>query len=144
VRLLGKAVGKIARLVRAGVESLKQPSFKYRLWQIGFVVLQAAGSAGGGGQGGGGFGALASKIQGWLAGSQGAALAIASILFVVGVIVKFVPGVSRRMREMGMETLENALFIVGIVAMSGAIFAFVVTIAQAFGGQEIKVESPWK
>ena len=144
MRLLGKTVGKIARLVRAGVQSLKQPSFKYRLWQIGFIVLQAAAQQNEANAGGGGFATLAAEVQKWLAGSQSAALAIASILFVVGVIVKFVPGVSRRMREMGMETLENALFIVGIVAMSGAIFAFVVTISQAFGGQKIEVESPWK
>ena len=115
----------MARWVRAGVDSLRRLKDMPMIWQGGFAALQ-------------------SMIQGWLSGSQGAALAIASILFVVGCIVKFVPGVSRRMREMGMETLENGLFIVGIVAMGGAIFAFVVSIAQAFGGEGAPVESPWR
>ncbi len=136
MRLLGKVGGKVARWVRAGVKSLKQLNVKERFWQIGFIILQGGGAKG--------FAALQGMIQGWLAGSQGAALAIASILFVVGCIVKFVPGVSRRMREMGMETLENGLFIVGIVAMGGAILGFIVLIAQAFGGEGVPVESPWR
>ena len=145
MRLLGKAVGKIARLVRAGVDSLRRLSVGERLWQVWPIALQAAGAAAqAGGSSGKGFAALQATVEGWLAGSQGAALAIASLLFVVGCIVKFVPGVSRRMREMGMETLENALLIVGLVAMGGAIFAFVVSICQAFGGQKINVESPWR
>lgn len=92
----------------------------------------------------GGFGALESMVEGWLSGSRGAALAIASVLFIVGVLVKFTPGLSRRMREGGMETLENGLFIVGVVAFSAAIFALVVSIATSFGGQSINVESPWR
>ncbi|MEM3921955.1 MAG: hypothetical protein QXG25_03620 [Nitrososphaerota archaeon] len=49
----------------------------------------------------GGFGALESMVEGWLSSSRGAALAIASVLFIVGVLVKFTPGLSRRMREGG-------------------------------------------
>ena len=52
--------GKVARWVRAGVESLRQLKDVPMLWQGGFAALQG-------------------MIQGWLAGSQGAVLAIASI-----------------------------------------------------------------
>ena len=120
-----RLLGRLAGWVGAGLEQLRRLMDAPMLWQ-------------------GGFGALQATIEGWLAGSQGAALAIASILFVVGCIVKFVPGVSRRMREMGMETLENGLFIVGIVAMGGAIFGFVVSVAQAFKGEGVDVKSPWR
>jgi len=92
----------------------------------------------------GGFAALQAMVEGWLSGSQGAGLAIASLLFVVGCIVKFVPAVSRRMRESGMETVENAVFLVGVIAMGGAIFGFVVTTLMAFGGQQVPVQSPWR
>lgn len=66
MRFLGKVGGKVARWVRAGVKSLRQLGVGQRLWQMGFVIFQ------------GGFGALQGMIQGWLAGSRGAALAIAS------------------------------------------------------------------
>ena len=59
----------MARWVRAGVKSLKQLNVKERLWQIGFIILQGGAK---------GFAALQGMIQGWLAGSQGTALAIAS------------------------------------------------------------------
>ena len=50
-----------------------------RLWQMGAIILQAAAQTQGGG-----FGVLQATIHGWLAGSQGAALAIASILPIIG------------------------------------------------------------
>ena len=70
MRLLGKVGGKVAQWVRAGVKSLRQLKDVPMLWQIGFIILQGGGAKG--------FAALQVMIQGWLAGSQGAALAIAS------------------------------------------------------------------
>lgn len=139
-----KWVGKVSRALRS-LGSKIGLCHLARLYYFLPVAMQAAGASGAGGTGGGGgWGALASMVQGWLSGSQEAALAIASLLFVVGCIVRLVPAVSRRMREMGMETLENGLFLVGVVAMGAAIFAFVVSLATSFGGQGVSVESPWK
>jgi len=86
--------GRIVRLVGAGLERLAGLSGSHILLQ---VVLA-----------GGGFGAVQSMVEGWLAGSQGAALAIASIL------------------------------IVGVVAMGSAIIYLVVSIAQAFSQEGVR------
>lgn len=56
-------IGRLARWVRAGVDSLRRLKDMPMIWQGGFAALQ-------------------SMIQGWLSGSQGAALAIASLLII--------------------------------------------------------------
>ena len=84
VRLPGKAV----RWVRAGVKSLRQLKNTPMLWQGGFAALQR-------------------MIQGWLAGSQRAALAIAGILLIVGARCSQVTG------EVGRSLFHN-LYCVGM------------------------------
>lgn len=53
----------MARWVRAGVDSLRRLKDMPMIWQGGFATLQA-------------------MVEGWLAGSKGAALAIASLLII--------------------------------------------------------------
>ena len=84
MKLLGKAV----RWVRAGVKSLRQLKDMPMLWQGGFAALQR-------------------MIQGWLAGSQRAALAIAGILPIGGACRSQVTG------EVGRSLFHN-LYSVGM------------------------------
>ena len=60
-----RLLGSLAGWVRAGLEQLRRLMDAPMLWQ-------------------GGFGALQATIEGWLAGSQGAAPAIASIPPIIG------------------------------------------------------------
>ena len=81
VRLPRKAV----RWVRAGVNSLRQLKDTPMLWQGGFAALQG-------------------MIQGWLAGSQGVALAIAGILLIVSACCSQVTG------EVGRSLFHNLYY----------------------------------
>ena len=89
-----RLVGRVVRWVGASLESLRRLNAAQRLWQMGVIILQAAAQAQGGGAQG--FSALQATIQGWLSGSQGAALAIANILPTIGTCcVQAAAGVGR-------------------------------------------------